>query len=109
MERHWAYFIGFGFPYVVLIKSTSFFFGFGAFLAIFPVCIMLGSVSDFQLPYRKPLVENENKDAKKGDESNDVKNEQQLLILPVFALSRKWTLACLKALNRTTLYKTKLK
>lgn len=107
MERHWAYFIGFGFPYVVLIKSTSFFVGFGAFLAIFPLCIMLGSVSDFQLPYRNR--DNKESNAKKGDETGDVKNEQQPMILPVFALSKKWTLACLKAINRSTFQKTKLK
>eukprot|EP01038_Epipyxis_sp_PR26KG_P007875 gene7875-10690_t len=45
LEKHWAYFVGFGFPYVVLMKTTSFFVGYGSFLALFPFCIMLGSIS----------------------------------------------------------------
>lgn len=51
MESHWAYFIGFGLPYVVLLKTTSFFFGFGFFLACFPLSIMLGTMSDYDGPY----------------------------------------------------------
>ena len=51
MERHWAYFVGFGSPYVLLLKSTSFFVGFGTFLALFPFCIMLGSLSSYSAPY----------------------------------------------------------
>mmetsp|Transcript_1926 Transcript_1926/g.3059 ORF Transcript_1926/g.3059 Transcript_1926/m.3059 type:complete len:341 (+) Transcript_1926:117-1139(+) len=99
MERHWAYFIGFGFPYVVLVKSTSFFVGFGAFLAVFPLCIMLGSVSDFQLPYKNRLEESR---SKKEDEPEDVKKEQQIIILPVFALSKKWTEAVTTKFTKKT-------
>ena len=52
MERHWAYFMGFGAPYVLLLKNTSFFVGFGTFLALFPFCIMLGSLSSYSAPYQ---------------------------------------------------------
>lgn len=51
LEKHWAYFIGFGFPYVLLMENTSFFVGYGVFLAMFPFCIMLGSVCDYTAPY----------------------------------------------------------
>ena len=46
MEKNWTYFVGFGLPYVIILKNSSFFFGYGVFLALFPFCIMLGSVTD---------------------------------------------------------------
>lgn len=52
MESRLAYFIGFGFPYVLLNKGTSFFVGFGGFMMLFPFCIILGTVTDFDKPFR---------------------------------------------------------
>jgi hypothetical protein len=52
IERHWAYFFGFGLPYVLMLRYTSFFVGYGLFLALFPFCIMMGSLSDYSAPYQ---------------------------------------------------------
>lgn len=51
IEKHWAYFVGFGAPYVILVKVTSFFVGYGMFLGLFPFCIVLGGLSDFDNKY----------------------------------------------------------
>ena len=53
MESHWAYFVGFGFPYVMLSRNTTYFVGYGIFLALFPFCIMLGCILDCNEPYKK--------------------------------------------------------
>ena len=53
LESKFIYFIGFGAPYSLLMKSTSFFVGYGIFLALFPFSIILGSLSDCELPYRQ--------------------------------------------------------
>jgi hypothetical protein len=53
METHWAYFVGFGLPYVLLGRCTTFFVGYGIFLALFPFCIMLGCILDYNHPYKK--------------------------------------------------------
>ena len=53
METHWAYFVGFGLPYVLLGRNTTFFVGYGIFLALFPFCIMLGCTLDYDEPYKK--------------------------------------------------------
>ena len=48
MERHWPYFVGFGFPFVFLNKMTTFFVGYGTFLAYFPMAVMIGTVVDYE-------------------------------------------------------------
>ena len=53
MESHWAYFVGFGLPYVMLSRNTTYFVGYGIFLALFPFCIMLGCILDYNQPYKK--------------------------------------------------------
>lgn len=52
MEQHLPYFLGFGLPFVLLNKMTSFFVGFGGFMMIFPFCIILGTVTDYTKPFR---------------------------------------------------------
>ncbi len=52
LHTHWAYFLGFGFPYVALVRLTGFFAGYGIFLACFPFSIMLASLADCDGPYR---------------------------------------------------------
>jgi hypothetical protein len=52
IERHWAYYVGFGSPYVLLLNSTSFFVGYGLFLSLFPFSIILGCMSDHSLAYK---------------------------------------------------------
>jgi etoposide-induced 2.4 mRNA len=87
LERHWAYFIGFGFPYVMLMENTSFFVGYGAFLGLFPFCILLGSVCDYSAPYsaysdkRLPI-----------NTSNNT--------LPLFKTAQQWTLLAIKYIDK---------
>jgi hypothetical protein len=78
MERHYAYFIGFGFPYVILIKVTNFFIGYGLFLAAFPFMIILGGICDYKAPYQEQLVQPLPKN------------------LPIFKAAQSWTLFVLK-------------
>lgn len=82
LQRYWAYFVGFGFPYVVLLENTSFFIGFGTFLSIFPFCILLGSI----LPYAH---------AYESFSKHDV------IELPVFKPAKLWTLYLLKYIDKT--------
>jgi hypothetical protein len=53
IEMHWSYFLGFGAPYVLLVKSFSFFVGYGLFLSLFPFCILLGGISDYKAAYEQ--------------------------------------------------------
>jgi hypothetical protein len=48
VEDNWMYFCGFGLPYVLLLRSTSFFLGYGLYLILFPFTLMLGAESDWQ-------------------------------------------------------------
>jgi hypothetical protein len=77
IEKHLAYFLGFGVPSVLLLKTTSFFVGFGAFLMLFPFWIILGSTTEFASHY----------------EARGVDPVQRYRI---FKLSQVWTLKALK-------------
>eukprot|EP00598_Pedospumella_elongata_P004784 CAMPEP_0184978260 /NCGR_PEP_ID=MMETSP1098-20130426/8821_1 /TAXON_ID=89044 /ORGANISM="Spumella elongata, Strain CCAP 955/1" /LENGTH=393 /DNA_ID=CAMNT_0027501379 /DNA_START=61 /DNA_END=1242 /DNA_ORIENTATION=- len=88
LERHWAYFVGFGFPYVLLMENTSFFVGYGVFLALFPFCIMLGSVCDYTDPYAQYMP-------KKSDTLTLKSNT-----LPVFKTAQNWTLLAIKYIDQ---------
>mmetsp|Transcript_7124 Transcript_7124/g.11947 ORF Transcript_7124/g.11947 Transcript_7124/m.11947 type:complete len:341 (-) Transcript_7124:2718-3740(-) len=48
VEEHWVYFCGFGLPYALLLRSTSFFLGYGLYLMLFPFTLMLGAVCDWE-------------------------------------------------------------
>jgi len=87
LEKHWAYFLGFGFPYVLLMENTSFFVGYGTFLALFPFCIMLGSVCDYSAPYRA---------------YSDASTQHTIgsNILPVFRAAKDWTLLAIKYIDK---------
>ena len=41
-------YVGFGIPYTLLVKNVSFFVGYGSYMALFPFCIMLGGISDYE-------------------------------------------------------------
>ena len=82
IEKRWAYFLGFGAPYVLLIKLTSFFVGYGWFLALFPFCIMLGGTSDYTKPYSTA--------------------DHPLPSLRIFKTAQTWTLVALKLAGNTT-------
>jgi hypothetical protein len=87
MERHWAYFMGFGFPYVLLMENTSFFVGYGVFLAMFPFCIMLGSVCDYAAPY-------------KGLSDAKLPVNTHNNALPMFRPAQQWTLLAIKYIDK---------
>lgn len=77
IEKHLAYFLGFGVPSVLLLKTTSFFVGFGGFLMLFPFWIILGSITEFASHY----------------EARGIEPVQRYRI---FKLSQVWTLKALK-------------
>ena len=41
VEVYWAYFLGFGLPYLLIVRSTSFLVGYGIYLILFPFTIVL--------------------------------------------------------------------
>jgi Etoposide-induced protein 2.4 (EI24) len=82
IEKHWAYFVGFGAPYVLLVKLTSFFVGYGWFLAMFPFCIMLGGTCDYATPYKSLKV--------------------ALPPLRIFKIAQTWTLMLLKVIGKNS-------
>lgn len=45
VEKYWPYYAGFGFINVIITSSTSFFIGYGTYLALFPFTVILASVS----------------------------------------------------------------
>lgn len=81
IHKHLSYFLGFGIPYTILLKNTSFFVGFAIFLMVFPLSVILGSVSDYSRPHRE----------------YDVK---PVSYVPVFRLAQEWTLYVLKPFNK---------
>lgn len=56
LERHWLYFLGFGMPYVVLVKFTSFFVGYGVYLLLFPFTILISAVSSYKEAHEEALI-----------------------------------------------------
>jgi hypothetical protein len=106
IETHWPYFLGFGLPYVLLFKFTSFFIGYGIFLAIFPFGIMMGSLSDYKEPYLYFSVstgpgKNDKKKNKKTDTMITDNTIQDNIVPPmeIFHYARVWTLASIKTFN----------
>ncbi|KAJ1419887.1 hypothetical protein B484DRAFT_453255 [Ochromonadaceae sp. CCMP2298] len=96
LERHWAYFLGFGFPYVLLLENTSFFTGFGSFLGLFPFCILLGSVTDYSAPYAAYCGET-------GPEADSVH------VVPVFKQAKAWTLFAIEYIDQKAYHAALLK
>lgn len=88
LERHWAYFVGFGFPYVLLMENTSFFVGYGVFLALFPFCIMLGSVSEYTDAYATHMP--------KKSTTLDIRSNT----LPIFKAAQNWTLLAIRYIDK---------
>lgn len=81
IHKHLAYFLGFGIPYTILLKNTSFFVGFSVFLMLFPLSVILGSVSDYAQPYRDYEV-------------------KPVSLVQVFQPAQQWTLYVLKPFNK---------
>jgi etoposide-induced 2.4 mRNA len=53
VEDHWAYFLGFGCPYVLIMHQTSFLVGFGLYLMLFPFTIVLSASADYAVSYNQ--------------------------------------------------------
>ena len=49
VEDHWAYFVGYGLPYVFIISQSTFFVGFGIYLILFPITLILSAESNFEV------------------------------------------------------------
>jgi hypothetical protein len=47
VETYWLYFLGYGLPYTLLFRYSSFFVGYGVYLMVFPLSIMASCVSDY--------------------------------------------------------------
>ena len=81
VEEHWVYFFGFGLPYFLLSKCTSFFMGYGIYLMIYPFTIMLGAVSDFR------------QHASKGE-------NQDIVVFHVFQIAQNLSLRTIKSIDK---------
>jgi hypothetical protein len=95
LERYWAYFVGYGLPCVLLLENTSFFVGFGVFLSIFPFCILIGSVQDYTLPYKRYS----NGSGSSGGGASHVKDSDGIISIPVFRAAQLWTLSLLQYID----------
>lgn len=60
MDSNWLYFVGFGLHATIIIKSSSFFVGYGLFMLCFPFSIILAKVSS-NIP--KDIDSNKNKNS----------------------------------------------
>jgi len=106
LERHWAYFVGFGCPYVLLGETTTFFVGYGTFLALFPFCILLGSICDYTAPYNK-YEGNDSDDGTSADSTNNAATTTGNTsgaypdIVPFFKPAQSWTLFIIKYVDKT--------
>ncbi len=58
IQKHWAYVVGFGMPYVIIIRTTDFFVGYGIYLGLFPFCIMLACTAIQEKAYKKAYPKN---------------------------------------------------
>ena len=49
VENHWPYFMGYGLMYVLIMSQTPFMIGFGIYLMLFPLTIILSSQSNYDV------------------------------------------------------------
>jgi hypothetical protein len=89
IEKYFFYFLGFGTPFVILVRCTSFFIGFGSFLIIFPFCIILGGVTDYSYHYKTYEV-------------------KDIIPVRIFKPAQVWTLLAFKMTGTGKELKTKL-
>ena len=53
IEKHWAYFLGFGAPYAVLVTTFPCFVAYGLLFAAFPAAIIIAAQSDYAAVYKR--------------------------------------------------------
>lgn len=112
LENHWAYFFGFGLPYYLLFRVTPFFIGYGAYLALFPFCIMLGSLSDYKAAFfaNRFIISDSNNNSSSSSSANNrsgvdpssssssssTSSHLRFPRIAIFQPARQWTLFLLK-------------
>ena len=78
------------------MKLTDFYVGYGLFLALFPFCIMLGSIYDYRIaPAYTGTVTGSGTGAGTGEGKGEGKH-MRIPPLPVFGLARQWTQGLLR-------------
>jgi len=87
VENNWAYMFGFGLPYVVLVRSSGFFLGYGLYLLLFPFCIILSTLSDAEGVVRR-----------KKDDYEDERSSV-LSAIPIFEVPQMITQALLGVID----------
>ena len=100
VERHWAYLLGFGFPYAVVIKSTDFFLGYGLYLLLYPLCIISACAVDIK---KRTKVEDDDKRPDKRLEPHEI------LTIPLFDLPQFVTSVFLGGIDKQYKYKDRNK
>lgn len=98
VERHWAYLLGFGLPYTIVIKSTDFFLGYGLYLLLYPLCIISACVVDIK---KRTKVEEDENRSDKGFKSHEI------FSIPLFDLPQFVTSAFLGGIDKQYKYKDK--
>ena len=53
IERHWAYFMGFGIPYALSVTLLRAYVGYGLLFATFPAAIIIAAQSDYSAVYKR--------------------------------------------------------
>lgn len=46
IEETWIYYFAFGLPYVLVVRQLNFFIGYGCFLSVFPIMLLLAAIAD---------------------------------------------------------------
>ena len=98
VERHWAYLLGFGLPYAIMIKSTDFFLGYGLYLLMYPLCIISASVVDIK---KRTKIDEDEKRLRNTLEIHDI------LIMPIFDLPQFVTSVFLGGIDKQFKYRDK--
>jgi hypothetical protein len=83
VEAHWAYLMGFGLPYVVVMNRYSFLVAYGVYLILFPLSIMLAAEGDYR---RRSL------DALRGEEPPALRRRLQAAPFNIYSPEWHWVL-----------------
>jgi hypothetical protein len=83
VEAQWAYLMGFGLPYVVVMNRYSFLVAYGIYLMLFPLSIVLAAEGD----YRRRCL-----DALHGEEPPALRRRLDAVPFNIYAPEWHWTL-----------------
>jgi len=68
------------------------------FLSIFPFCILIGSVQDYTLPYKR-YSNGSGSSSSSGSGASPVKDSDGIVSIPVFRAAQVWTLSLLQYID----------